>query len=107
LLDEPASSLDPANTRMLEENLEKLSRQGMALMVATHDVDFAWRWAERVLLFHQGKLMGDCTPEEAFGNEALLTLCGLEQPTLYAVGKLLGLDPIPKTLHQVSAAKRA
>lgn len=52
LLDEPASSLDPGNARLLEENLERLSSQGMALMVATHDLDFAWRWAGRVLVFH-------------------------------------------------------
>lgn len=101
LLDEPAASLDPANARTLEENLARLSRQGMALMVSTHDVDFAWRWAQRVLLFHQGTLVADCPPEEAFGDPALLALCGLEQPTLYAVGKLLGLDPIPRTLEQM------
>lgn len=104
LLDEPAASLDPANTRLLEENLEQLSDQGMALMVATHDVDFAWRWAQRVLLFHQGQLMADCTPEEAFGNEQLLSICGLEQPILYGAGKILGLEPPPKTLAQLRGA---
>lgn len=106
LLDEPAASLDPANTRLLEENLEQLSDQGMALMVATHDVDFAWRWAQRVLLFHQGRLMADCTPEEAFGNEALLSTCGLAQPILYGAGKILGLEPPPKTLEQLRGAIR-
>lgn len=106
LLDEPAASLDPANTRLLEENLEQLSARGIALMVATHDVDFAWRWAERVLLFHQGQLMADCPAGEAFGNRALLDLCGLEQPILYGVGTILGLDPPPKTLTQLRGAMR-
>ena len=45
LLDEPASSLDPLNQSLLEANLEKLHQKGIALVVATHDVDFAWRWA--------------------------------------------------------------
>ena len=46
LMDEPASSLDPFNCGMLKENLDKLSGQGMGLVIATHDIDFAWEWAE-------------------------------------------------------------
>ena len=68
LLDEPAASLDPANTRLLEQNLQMLSEQGLGLMVATHDVDFAWRWATRVLVFRGGRLAGDGEPREIFEN---------------------------------------
>ena len=56
LLDEPASSLDPAGRALLEQTLGALHEKGMALAVATHDVDFAWRWADRALVFHQGRL---------------------------------------------------
>lgn len=90
LLDEPAASLDPANTRLLEQNLQMLSEQGLGLMVATHDVDFAWRWATRVLVFRGGRLAGDGEPREIFENVSLLRTCGLEQPVLYRVGRVLG-----------------
>lgn len=96
LLDEPASSLDPMNARLLEENLAMLESRGIALLIATHDVDFAWRWANRVLLFHEGNLMADTTPDAAFADTDLLTACGLTQPTLYAVSHILGL---PKPVH--------
>ncbi|OUQ42050.1 ATP-binding protein [Gemmiger sp. An120] len=104
LLDEPAASLDPAHARLLEQNLARLSGQGLALVVATHDVDFAWRWAERVLLFHNGQLAADGTPETIFADRTLLATCGLEQPVLFRAGRALGLNPLPRTVEQLEQA---
>ena len=101
LLDEPAASLDPANTRLLEQNLQMLSEQGLGLMVATHDVDFAWRWATRVLVFRGGRLAGDGEPREIFENVSLLRTCGLEQPVLYRVGRVLGLAAPRHTVEEL------
>lgn len=102
LFDEPAASLDPANTRLLEDNLEDLSHQGLGLVISTHDINFAWKWAERILLFHQGKLVADDTPEVVFSNKQLLKICNLEQPLLYQVGEIYGLYPLPKTIADIS-----
>ena len=96
-----AASLDPANTRLLEQNLQMLSEQGLGLMVATHDVDFAWRWATRVLVFRGGRLAGDGEPREIFENVSLLRTCGLEQPVLYRVGRVLGLAAPPRTVEEL------
>ena len=63
LLDEPAASLDPRHRRIFEKTLTMLESWGMSLMVSTHDVDFAWRWAERVLVFRSGELAADMPPE--------------------------------------------
>lgn len=101
LLDEPAASLDPANSILLEKNLCRLEEKGLGLVIATHDVDFAWRWAERVLVFHQGVLRADTDPLTVFGDKALLEECGLQQPTLYQVGKLLGIVPPPRTVQEL------
>ncbi len=101
LLDEPASSLDPVNQGLLEENLEKLHRKGIALVVATHDVDFAWRWAERILIFHQGRLTADADAEDVFEDQGLLDRCGLKRPLLYEVGKRYGISPLPRSLSEL------
>lgn len=77
--------------------IESLAGQGMGLVVATHDLDFAWRWAQRILLFSQGRLVADGTPEEIFAQEDLLAQCGLAQPLLYQVGQRLGMNPLPRT----------
>ena len=100
LLDEPAASLDPANSRLLERNLDMLEQQGLALAVATHDVNFAWQWAQRVLVFHAGQLVADAAPETVFADTALLRTCNLEQPLLYQVGELIGMRP-PHTMDEL------
>lgn len=101
LFDEPASSLDPANTRLLEENLGKLARRELGLVIATHDVDFAWCWADRLLVFRDGGLAADGEPEAIFSDEDLLRSCGLQQPTLFQVGKKLRLSPLPRTVADI------
>ena len=94
LLDEPSSNLDPAGRRLLEHVLESLHQKGMTLVVATHDVDFAWRWADRVLVFHGGMLERDDVPENVFADQELLSRCALEQPMLWQVAYFLGV-PAP------------
>lgn len=103
LLDEPASSLDPMHTQLLEQNLAMLESRGIALLISTHDVNFAWRWADRVLLFHAGTLMADTTPDAVFSDPNLLAACGLTQPTLYSVSRILGL---PQPIHTLEELER-
>ena len=107
LLDEPASSLDPSHASLLEENLSMLEARGIALLIATHDVDFAWRWADRVLLFHEGHLLADTTPEAAFSDAGLLHACGLTQPILYEVSQILNLSQPVHTLEALRLAVKS
>lgn len=107
LFDEPTSSLDPQNTARFQQILEELSGRGMALMVATHDIEFAYAWAQRALIFHQGRLLADCSPREVFSNEALMEQAGLKKPILYAVSQAIcaakGValpDVLPKTIEE-------
>ena len=104
LMDEPAASLDPENCRALEKTLEMLGEQGLALAVATHDVDFAWRWAQRILVFHDGCLAADRTPEELFSDTALLHTCHLEQPMLFRAARVMGIRPLPRTMEDFERA---
>ncbi len=106
LLDEPTSSLDPENTRLLENNLERLSEKGLGVVISTHDIDFAWRWAQRILLFHKGELVADGEPEEVFMNKELLERCGLVQPTLLQVGSLFNICPLPRTMDDLEERMR-
>lgn len=95
LLDEPSSNLDPAGRQLLEDTLALLHQKGITLAVATHDLDFAWRWADRVLLFHGGRLVLDAPPEIVFAQADTLACCGLGLPLLWQVANALGV-PAPK-----------
>lgn len=83
LFDEPTASLDPQGISNLEEVLYSLTAEEKAIMISTHDIDFAWRWADRVLLMCGGSLEADLTPLELFSREDLLRKAGLRRPYLY------------------------
>jgi polar amino acid transport system ATP-binding protein len=57
LMDEPTSALDPARRGALGETLRALAREGRALLIATHDVDFAHDFADRVAVLSEGVLV--------------------------------------------------
>ena len=104
LFDEPGASLDPAGEARLESVLERLSGAGKTLVIATHDMGFAFRWATRAVVFSGGRLIADGTPEEVFRNEAALAAAHLKKPAMLEVFELLrarGLvpadAPCPKT----------
>lgn len=89
VFDEPTAALDPLNASMLEEVLDKLGEEGKTILVSTHDVDFTYRWAQRVIVFCEGKIIADGTPVEIFQNESLLRQANLKKPTLLEVYELL------------------
>ncbi|NRT36389.1 cobalt/nickel transport system ATP-binding protein [Clostridium beijerinckii] len=85
IFDEPTAALDPLNAMMLEEVLLKLGAEGKTMLISTHDVDFTYRWAERVLVFNDGKIIADGSPLEIFKNKEILKQANLKQPTLLEV----------------------
>ena len=101
LLDEPSAALDGAGRQALYDLLEGLHRRGIALAVATHDVDFAWRWAQRVVVLSRGTVAADGAPEDIFFAPEALEGWGLSQPVVYSLGKALGLTPLPRSREEL------
>ena len=96
LFDEPASSLDPAGEERLEAVLERLSAEGRTLVISTHDMDFAFRWATRAVVFAGGKVIADGTPEAVFRDAETLRRAHLRPPALLEIFGMLrarGLVP--------------
>ena len=89
IFDEPTAGLDPLNTEMLEDVLDKLGLEGKTMLISTHDVDFVYRWAERAIVFCQGKIIADGTPLKIFQNEEILEKANLKRPTMMEVYDLL------------------
>ncbi len=89
LFDEPAAALDPFSTEMLQQVLSDLSREEKTLLISTHDVDFAYRWAERILVFDQGKLVADGETLEIFLQDKLLEQAHLKKPEMLKIYEIL------------------
>ena len=68
LFDEPTSALDPEMVGEVLEVMKALAREGMTMVVVTHEMGFAREVADRVMFMDEGKVMEENTPENLFGN---------------------------------------
>ena len=80
VFDEPAAALDPTHTKILNHLIDKLSERGITIIISTHDVDFAFGWADEAVLFHNGKVLRQGAPEEVFAAEEDLEKTNLTKP---------------------------
>lgn len=108
IFDEPAAALDPKHTRMVNAIVDKLSEEGITVVISTHDVNYAFAWADEIFVFDDGKVRKSGTPEEVFRDEKVLSQCNLEVPasmelfdSLCKKGILSETLPIPRTLKEL------
>ncbi|MBG7588329.1 amino acid ABC transporter ATP-binding protein [Rothia kristinae] len=66
LFDEPTSALDPEMITEVLETMESLAREGMTMIVVTHEMGFARKAADRVVFLADGRILEQNTPEEFF-----------------------------------------
>ena len=68
LFDEPTSALDPEMVNEVLDVMVQLAKEGMTMMVVTHEMGFARKVAHRVIFMDQGKIVEDCTRDEFFNS---------------------------------------
>lgn len=68
LFDEPTSALDPEMVGEVLEVIGDLAKQGMTMLIVTHEMGFAKEVASRVLFIDGGKIVEENTPKELFEN---------------------------------------
>ncbi|GAB2513352.1 Glutamine transport ATP-binding protein GlnQ [Corynebacterium atrinae] len=68
LFDEPTSALDPEMVNEVLDVMAGLAKEGMTMVVVTHEMGFARRAADRVLFMADGAIVEDSTPDDFFSN---------------------------------------
>ena len=68
LFDEPTSALDPEMVGEVLDVMKELAREGMTMVVVTHEMGFAKEVADRVVFMDQGQIMEVDSPQELFSN---------------------------------------
>lgn len=68
LFDEPTSSLDPEMVGEVLAVMKDLAREGMTMVVVTHEMGFAREVGDRVLFMDEGRIIEEGTPAQLFGN---------------------------------------
>jgi cobalt/nickel transport system ATP-binding protein len=82
ILDEPTSNLDPASSEEIMEMLNELNLGRKTMIISTHDVDLAYRWADDVVLMKDGGVLRRGTGQEVFGDAELIKTARLKLPTI-------------------------
>ncbi len=100
LLDEPTAYLDPIQTRNLLTELEAISKLGTTLLIATHDLDFVYQWADWVLVMEQGQIVAEGETIQVFNQLQSMPDFELGMPMLWQMWSQLA-DKMP----QVSAPR--
>jgi glutamate transport system ATP-binding protein len=67
LFDEPTSALDPEMINEVLEVMTDLARDGMTMVVVTHEMGFARRVAHRLIFMDEGEIIEESSPEAFFG----------------------------------------
>ena len=68
LFDEPTSALDPEMVGEVLDVMKELAREGMTMVVVTHEMGFAREVSNRVLFLDGGVIAEEGSPEQIFGN---------------------------------------
>ncbi len=68
LFDEPTSALDPEMVGEVLDLMKSLAKEGMTMVIVTHEMGFAREVANKVLFIDEGQILESATPEEVFGN---------------------------------------
>jgi len=78
LLDEPTASLDPGHRLAVMRLLRDLTIAGIGVVLALHDLNDAARFADRVILLHQGRILSEGGPAAAMQAEVLTSAYGAQ-----------------------------
>jgi len=86
LLDEPATFLDLQHQLAIYGLLRDLARQGMLIVAATHDLNLAAAYSDRILVLHAGAVFCDASPAEALSAGSIRSVFGVTAEILPSAG---------------------
>lgn len=103
IFDEPTAGLDYSNIKLFKEVLEILKKRGIGLVISTHDINFAWEWAERVIILKDGKVLAEGDTISILSDEKILKESNLEKPDLLKFAELIKTekDIIPRNFTEL------
>lgn len=89
ILDEPSAALDPEHAKKVREIVEGLTARGITVLMATHDIDYAYAWADEIVIMRDGKVLCQGKPEEVCADRSVLEQAGLDMPSVLRLYRCL------------------
>ncbi|KZE37135.1 cobalt ABC transporter ATP-binding protein [Bhargavaea cecembensis] len=100
VLDEPTANLDIATRKQITRLLDELKHQLKAVVIATHDMQLACEFANRIIVMNEGRIIHDGDRDSVFGNARLLEKAGLIPPQVFAFSQSIGWEPPAYTVDE-------
>ena len=94
LLDEPTAGQDLKHYTEIMEFLSQLNRQGVTVVLITHDMHLMLEYTPRAIVFHDGRVIADKTAAEVLNSPQIVETAHLKETSLYHLSALCGIrDP--------------
>jgi len=93
VLDEPATGADHEASLRVMNHLATLHRQGLTIVIVTHDVSLAANYADRIVVLREGSVVLDGAPDEVFRKVAELRSCLVTPPQVATLAQAIDRDP--------------
>lgn len=107
ILDEPTSGLDPKGASKILQLLKELNKEGMTIIISTHDVDLVPIYTKKIFVMSAGEIITEGTPKEVFSQIELVRDVNLRLPRVTHLFEILDkedhinmLDDYPLTISQ-------
>lgn len=92
ILDEPTAGLDPRGRDEILDQIAKLHREGLTVILVSHSMEDVAKYADRIIAMNSGKVAFDGTPKEVFRHYKELERMGLSAPQItYVMQEMKGL----------------
>jgi len=99
IMDEPTSGLDPQASMEVMELAEKLSLNGVTVLLSTHDIHLAYRWADVTNVLCEGRVEFKGDADEFYSDTETVYKCGLLTPSVFSMNRdvcaVKRIDPAP------------
>ena len=87
IMDEPTAGLDPQAAVEVMELAEKMTLSGVTVLISTHDIDLAYKWADQSCVLRQGKIEFRGNTDEFYSDTETVYKCGLLTPSVFSMNK--------------------
>lgn len=85
IFDEPTSSLDPKHSKQIVDIFNKINKDGITVILSTHDVEIAYSWADYIIVMKDGEVVKMGEPVEVFKDRNFLKNVYLEKPIVLEI----------------------
>ncbi len=109
IMDEPTAGLDPQMAYEVMEIAEQLCVNGVTVIMASHDNNLIYSWADDIHVMQNGKCVYSGAPEQFYGDKVAVYQAGLLAPSAFLMNEglssigIVDREPYPKTETEVSA----